>query len=110
MLFSWLFSEPPSPAAQEIAEEFRVGKITHSDLDRHGICELGIHYLGEPVHISWYPPFLGPHSRLRSLSINGRNLFGSKSEARLILRAAIERANRTFDDELQRINRKRTSE
>jgi hypothetical protein len=102
-VLEWLFPRP-SRVAVEIAEQFRVGPIKTSDLDPHGISELGVEYLGETVTVSWYHrASVFP----RDITVNGRRNFGGGVDGRTILRAAKERAARLFEDEARRLERRR---
>lgn len=66
-----------------------------------------VRYLGEDVVISWYELPLGV--ALRALSIDGRRSLSDGTDARHILAAARARAIRIFDDDLDRLERKRSA-
>ena len=110
-MFDWLFPKSPahqqvSDVAREIAECFEGGKILSSDLDPLGISEISIMYLGQRVHVSWYPS-----DRPRDISIDGKRYpaHSSKGDVLHIMAAAKQRASRLIDEALSDLETRRKS-
>jgi len=94
-----MFREPLSPVADDIAETFRIGKLTHCDINNHGISEMSVEWNRHIVALSWY------HSREpRSLRIDDDSGFPKGKDSLHIFYAAWKRADQITSEMLNRLN------
>ena len=92
-----------SVIVEEMAEAFRTERLVVTDLDRTGICTLGVEYLGERLIVGWYST-----GHLRELRYGGSNYVADGEDANFILNAAKARAPGLFAEKIAEIEKRRT--
>jgi hypothetical protein len=78
-----------SVVVEEMAEAFCVGEILEERLNRHGVSELTVRYLGKRLTVAWHRQSLGYD--ISRFIYDGQAYTGSSSDARYIRDAAIWR-------------------
>lgn len=91
-----------SVVIEEMAQQFRSGKIVDRCLDRHGISTMTVSYLGSDLTCRWYSS-----GNIESLIYEGRRYFASSKDAEYIGNAAKARADSLFDESIAAIEKKR---